>query len=85
MFESARSALRPYFIDGLKFWHRLYSLRFAILSAILGMWTQVQPYIGDMFSARWAGWLSIFFAILSAVSTIIKQPNLLKELEEDNA
>ncbi|KDR26004.1 hypothetical protein [Caballeronia zhejiangensis] len=65
--------------DASAVWHRLWSVRFAILSALFGIAAQVQdnlPAIRDFVTPKEFVALSIVCGLASALSRVIKQPSL---------
>lgn len=69
--------LRPLFVDGLTLWHRLWSVRFAILATLCGILGQVLaalPGRGFMLAG-------VVFSLLAALASLVKQPGLLADIE----
>ena len=60
-------------------WHRFWSVRFAVLSALFGIAAQLQdslPIIRDFVTPHEFAVLSIACGVASAMSRVIKQPTL---------
>lgn len=60
-------------------WHRLWSVRFALLSAVFGLAAQVQdqlPAIRDFVTPKEFVALSIACGVASALSRVVKQSSL---------
>lgn len=83
MFKWVKSFFELEWVSGVKYWHKLYSFRFALLSAVCGLWSANSGQLANILPAKTFAVLSIVFALLSAFSTLIKQPKLLQRLSDE--
>jgi hypothetical protein len=83
MFEWLKHETELEWIAGIKYWHKLYSLRFALMSAACGFWSANNGSFSSFLSPKTFAALSMIFALLSGFSTLIRQPKLLEKLEKD--
>ncbi len=70
-------------ISHAKVWHKLYSIRFALLSALFGIWDQIDSHVATLVPAHLFAILSIIFAVLAALSRVIMQQEI-KDLTNKN-
>ncbi|HDT5887838.1 MULTISPECIES: hypothetical protein [Pseudomonadota] len=67
--------------DSAKFWHRLWSVRFAILAALVSAAGELLPLWQPMLAPIPYATLSTVFAILSAVSRVVHQGGVQTDLD----
>lgn len=76
--------LRMQFVDGARMWHRLWSVRFSILatiSSLAGVLSYLLPMFQDMMHPIAFGLLSLTCAVAAGVSSLVKQPRLLADIQ----
>lgn len=75
-------------IDNWKQWHRLWSIRFALLGVFAGLVEALQPLL-PLFVTVWPpatfAYVSVAFGVLSVVARVVKQNKLVKEATDGGA
>ncbi len=80
-----RTRVRACFVDGLAYWHRLWSVRMAILSTALGTVTAVLPTWQPAIPPLPFAVATTVCAVLTGLSSLVKQPALLAQIEADQS
>jgi hypothetical protein len=69
-------------VDGAHLWHKLWSVRLGILSAVLGVLAEVLPMWFPDVPYRTMALISTLLAAAAAIASLIKQPKLLEALKD---
>jgi len=75
--------VKSVWVDGIHYWHRLYSVRFSLLTALLGALTTLLPLWGDYLPPVASSLLIVGCSLGAAISSLVKQPALLEDIEKD--
>ncbi|HGL5374089.1 TPA: hypothetical protein ACKFCW_002961 [Citrobacter farmeri] len=70
------------FDDSAKFWHRLWSVRFAIMAALVSVGGEVLPLWQPVLAPFPFATLSTVLAVLSAVSRVVHQSGVQTALDD---
>lgn len=84
MFRALADKLALEWVDGVKYWHRIWSIRMAILSTLLGIATSVLPTWQPAIPPLPFAIATTVCAALTGLSRLIKQPELLARMAADN-
>jgi len=81
--QAAEAKVKTFWVDGVRFWYALWSVRMAILSTILGGLSALLPTWQPALPALPFAILSTVCAALAGVASLVKQPALLSSIEAD--
>ena len=80
MFRALTQKLALEWVDGVKYWHRIWSIRMAILSTLLGIATSVLPTWQPAIPPLPFAIATTVCAALTGLSRLIKQLGLLAQI-----
>jgi len=81
--QAVEAKVKTIWVDGVRFWYALWSVRMAILSTILGGLSALLPTWQPALPALPFAILSTVCAALAGVASLVKQPSLLANIEAD--
>lgn len=62
--------------DASKIWHRLWSVRLAILAAVLGAIDAALPFVAPAHASPWFALLTMFVSLAAAGARMVRQPSV---------
>lgn len=73
--------MKVQWVDGVRYWHALWSMRMSILAVVFGAVSASLPLFQSVIPALPFAILSVLFSAGSGLATLVKQPKLLAAIE----